>query len=346
MNALSKFFAHFKGSPVTLGLFLSNTAVFLAMTATGINPLSPDGDALISWGSNFGSLTLNGEWWRLLTNCFLHFGLLHLAMNLYALSYIGIQLERRIGSFLFLSGYLLCGVFASVCSLWWHNGNMNSAGASGAIFGLFGIFYGLLFTNLFGVFQKGPLFKSFLTFLGLNLMFGLQGGIDNSAHIGGLVFGLICGGAYYPVLRRRVAHLHGIFDMEPKADAKLWPALAVLCLALAAFAGSRALIDRIPRDLVAFIRHIYALQDLDSRIERNAERFDRHETDAQRLTTIRQLIADQETILKEIEAMEKVNQMGKGLKIADMKRDQLEKLQHFKAIEKALENKEKVLTDE
>lgn len=225
-------------------------------------------------------------------------------MNLYALSYIGIQLERRIGSFLFLSGYLLCGIFASACSLWWHDGSVNSAGASGAIFGLFGIFYSLLFTNLFGVFQKGPLFQSFLTFLGLNLFIGMAGNIDNSAHLGGLIFGLFCGLIYYPVLRRRVAHLHGFFDMEPKLGAKLWPWMAVIFLAFAAFIGSYALIDQTPKTCIQVARHLETVDALETEIIKNAERFDSSEDRAEQFRLIRLLITDAETLLRELDALQ------------------------------------------
>lgn len=178
-----------------------NIIIFILMVASGVNIMLPDNDSLLLWGANFKPLTLGGEWWRLLTNCFLHIGVLHLVMNMYALFYIGLLLEPYLGKARFLIAYLLTGLTASMASLWWHDLTI-SAGASGAIFGMYGVFLAMLTTSLIEASTRKSLLASISIFVGYNLLFGLQGGIDNAAHIGGLIGGLIIGYAYYPSLKR------------------------------------------------------------------------------------------------------------------------------------------------
>ncbi|MBP9792361.1 MAG: rhomboid family intramembrane serine protease, partial [Flavobacterium sp.] len=138
----SSFFSIFKpteGYFITPILINLNIIVFTIMVLFGVDFISPTSENLILWGANFRPLTLEGEWWRLLTNCFLHIGIFHLLMNLYALMYIGVLLEPHLGKLKFISAYLLAGLLASVTSLWWHDFTV-SAGASGAIFGMYGVF--------------------------------------------------------------------------------------------------------------------------------------------------------------------------------------------------------------
>ncbi|MBI3521265.1 MAG: rhomboid family intramembrane serine protease [Bacteroidetes bacterium] len=138
---------------------------------------------------------------RLITNCFLHIGIIHLLMNMYALLYIGVLLEPLLGRTRFLSAYLLTGITASMASLWWHDLTI-SAGASGAIFGMYGVFLAMLTTNLIEKTARKALLTSIAVFVGYNLLFGLQGGIDNAAHIGGLLGGLLIGYAFIPSLKK------------------------------------------------------------------------------------------------------------------------------------------------
>ena len=81
------------------------------MAINGVNIMLPDNGSLLNWGANFRPMTLDGQWWRLLTNCFLHIGIFHLLMNMYALLYIGVLLEPLLGRTRFLSAYLLTGFF-------------------------------------------------------------------------------------------------------------------------------------------------------------------------------------------------------------------------------------------
>ncbi len=201
---ISEFFSFFiptKGyfiSPILLNI---NIIIFIIMAITGVNIMLPDNESLLLWGANFRPATLDGEWWRLLSSCFLHIGIFHLLMNMYALLYIGMLLEPYLGKSRFLSAYLITGIAGSAASLYWNELTI-SAGASGAIFGMYGVFLAMLTTNLIEKSARKALLTSIAVFVGYNLLNGLQGGIDNAAHIGGLVSGLIIGYSFYPSLKK------------------------------------------------------------------------------------------------------------------------------------------------
>jgi rhomboid protease GluP len=201
---IKDFFSIFKP---TQGFFITpilidlNILIFILMAIKGVNILLPDSQSLLNWGANFRPMTLEGEWWRLITNCFLHIGIFHLLMNMYALLYVGVLLEPHLGRTRFISAYLLTGITASITSLWWHDLTI-SAGASGAIFGLYGVFLAMLTTNLIEKTARKALLTSIAVFVGYNLLNGLKGGIDNAAHIGGLIGGLIIGYTLIPSLKK------------------------------------------------------------------------------------------------------------------------------------------------
>ena len=188
---------------ITPILILLNIAIYILMVSTGVNFFFPELESMVDWGANFKAFTLGGEWWRLFTNFFLHFGLIHLLMNMYALFYIGLLLEPHLGKVRFLGTYLLAGLVASVASMWWYDNNIVSAGASGAIFGMYGVFLALLTTDAIDKSIRKSSFISILAFVGYNIFIGLntQEGIDNAAHIGGLVSGLLMGYAWIPSLK-------------------------------------------------------------------------------------------------------------------------------------------------
>jgi len=200
---ITSFFAIFvpvKGYFITPIIIDLNIAVFILMVLSGVDFLSPNTESLLRWGANFRPATLEGGWWRLITNCFLHIGILHLLMNMYALLYIGLLLEPYLGKARFLAAYLLTGIAASSSSLWFHDLTV-SAGASGAIFGMYGVFLAMLTTNFIEKSARKNLLISISVFVAYNLMNGMKGGIDNSAHLGGLIAGLVIGYAYYPGLK-------------------------------------------------------------------------------------------------------------------------------------------------
>ncbi|GAB4143637.1 MAG: hypothetical protein Fur0041_18710 [Bacteroidia bacterium] len=180
----------YSATPVIMWL---NILVFAAMSISGVNVFFPNGEEVIPWGANFKPLTMHGEYWRMFTSMFVHFGIFHIAMNLYALMSVGVILEPFIGTFRFSLLYIISGLTGSIASLWWHNASTVSAGASGAVFGVYGIFFALLTTNLIDKQVRNQMLTSIGTFIGFNLLFGMQSGIDNAAHIGGLVGGAIGG---------------------------------------------------------------------------------------------------------------------------------------------------------
>ncbi len=150
---------------------------------------------LVEWGSNTGRRTLNGEWWRLFTSMFLHGSLLHLAFNMFALWQVGCLVERIFGSARFAALYLAAGVCGSIASVLW-NPQVNSVGASGAVFGIIGGLLAFIRRPDSGVPPTvvADLRGSILPFLLFNLSAGfLYPHTDNAAHLGGLAGGWLAG---------------------------------------------------------------------------------------------------------------------------------------------------------
>jgi len=181
--------------PVTVALVAINTVVFVATLMVGAEWLVPVGKMQIAWGSNFGPYTTDGEWWRLFTSLFIHFGIAHLVLNMIALVLFGPLLERLYGSVNYLLIYLLAGIAGSLASLSWRP-EINSAGASGAIFGILGALIAaqLRAGDTFPPDILRPMRDRALLFLGLSLYAGFRyKGIDNAAHLGGLAAGFLIG---------------------------------------------------------------------------------------------------------------------------------------------------------
>jgi rhomboid protease GluP len=189
---------------LTYGIIGINILVFLAMMISGVNFISPSSEDLIKWGANFKPYTLGDDWWRLLTCVFVHIGIIHLLFNMYALYMAGLYLEPMLGKLRFLSAYLCTGIIASIISLWWHKDNMVSAGASGAIFGMYGVFLALLSTNLIPRQIRNSLLQSIGIFIAYNLIYGLRSGVDNAAHVGGLLSGVVAGYIFYLDIGKKI----------------------------------------------------------------------------------------------------------------------------------------------
>ena len=194
-NSFWSFFIPRKGFMATPILIDLNILVFIVMIASGVGIMSPSTLSLLKWGADFGPLTLTGDWWRAVTCNFIHIGAFHLLMNMYAFMYVGLLLEDLIGSRRMFMSYLLTGLCSAVFSLYMH-GETISAGASGAIFGLYGIFLAFLFFHRIAKEQRKALLTSILNFVGYNLVYGMKAGIDNAAHIGGLLSGFLLGIIY------------------------------------------------------------------------------------------------------------------------------------------------------
>lgn len=191
-----------EGRFVTLILMYINISVFMLMAIKGLGFFSFKGEDLLNWGANYRPLTKNGEWWRLITSIFLHGGLMHILTNMYALLFVGFFLEPLLGKRKLLIVYMATGIVASIASIWWYEATV-SVGASGAIFGLYGVLSALLLTKIYPPDFAKPLLTSIAFFIGYNLLMGLAGGIDNAAHIGGIASGFITGFILYPMLNRK-----------------------------------------------------------------------------------------------------------------------------------------------
>lgn len=186
-----------KGDHFATSIILDlNILVFLIMVFSGINIISPNGIELLQWGANRRFETTDGEWWRLFTSMFLHGGIMHLFMNISGLVIAAIFVEPLLGRKKYLILYILSGLCGSLASIWWYS-NTISVGASGAIFGLYGAILGLLLTNAFPEGGKKGILMMIGIFVGINLLWGLTGGIDNAAHIGGLLSGALIGIVLY-----------------------------------------------------------------------------------------------------------------------------------------------------
>jgi membrane associated rhomboid family serine protease len=187
---------------VTLGIIAANVLVYIAMGLSGVSWTEPSILDSVKWGADFGPLTLSSDWWRLFTSTFVHFGIIHIALNMWCLWNLGTTLEPFMGRKVFGVMYVASGVAASLVSTAWNPWRV-SAGASGAIFGVAGAlvsYFALKKTPLDRALVNRNL-KSLGIFIFYNLLYGVRGGVDNSAHLGGLVAGLILGAAIPPMVR-------------------------------------------------------------------------------------------------------------------------------------------------
>ena len=177
----------FKKPIVTYSLIFICILVFILMYVLGNG--STDNYTLLLFGANVDTLTKNGDYYRLFTSMFLHIGILHLLCNMYSLYIIGKEVENVFGKVKYLIIYLLSGIAGSILSLAF-NHNTICAGASGAIFGLLGalLYFGYYYRTYLGA----TLTRSIIPVIVLNLIIGFtSSGIDNAAHIGGLVGGIL-----------------------------------------------------------------------------------------------------------------------------------------------------------
>jgi len=129
--------------PVTRIIIAVNVLVYVAMGLSGVSWTDPSVLQAIRWGADFGPLTLSGQWWRLFTSMFVHFGFFHILLNMWCLRNLAVALEPMMGRLAFSITYLFSGLAASAVSTAW-NPWRASAGASGAIFGIAGAFVSYL----------------------------------------------------------------------------------------------------------------------------------------------------------------------------------------------------------
>ncbi|HZS45025.1 MAG TPA: rhomboid family intramembrane serine protease [Blastocatellia bacterium] len=218
-----------RGNPFTWIFFGANIGIFLLTCFAG----GAENYILVAFGAKLNSYIAAGQYWRLITPVFIHAGLVHLLVNMYALYALGPSVERLYGSPKFVILYLGSGI-ASIAASYlfpWVNVDEPSVGASGALFGLIGVL------TVFGFKYRDELPGQFKRAFGarlipiiiLNLAIGLAiPMIDNSAHIGGLVAGGLLA-SVIPYKRQNPPYSHWA-----------WRALQGLLLALTLFCFIKA----------------------------------------------------------------------------------------------------------
>ena len=218
-------------TPVTVALVGINVAVFGAMLVYGAGLWHSPNGVQLAWGAGFGPATKDGEWWRLGTAMFLHFGLVHLAMNMWALWDAGRLVERLYGSIRFVVVYFASGLTGNLVSLIVQGDRAVSGGASGAVFGVYGALLVCLWRERRQVHpvEFRWLFGGAAVFSAAIIGFGLLiPGIDNAAHIGGLISGALTG----------VALSRPLSAESPKIGRSRWAAVGAYSIAVIALVSS------------------------------------------------------------------------------------------------------------
>ncbi len=211
-------------NPFTMIFIGINVAVFvLEWLAGGMNAMSADITVLRAMGAK-DNLLINTEheYWRFITSNYLHIGFLHLLFNNYALMIIGQEIERIYGSARFVIIYIVTGIVASVAS-YYFNPAATSAGASGSIFGLFGVMaaFGFKYRKELPELLSKDIKRRIIPVIVINLAFGfIVRIVDNSAHIGGLLSGIA------------LAFIIPYQRLDERETAGLWRSLQIICLAV------------------------------------------------------------------------------------------------------------------
>ena len=178
--------------PVTMTIIAINIVMFLISAILSRSIIDIDSRVLLVLGAKYVPImTEKSQYYRLVTEMFLHGGIIHLAFNMYTLYSIGGQIEYIYGKVKYLMLYFLSGIGAGILSCILDPKSL-SVGASGAIFGLFGAFAVYAIKNRDKI-NKGAI-TNILLVIGMNLYIGFTSkGIDNAAHIGGLIMGALIG---------------------------------------------------------------------------------------------------------------------------------------------------------
>ncbi|AXT86410.1 rhomboid family intramembrane serine protease [Aeromicrobium sp. A1-2] len=180
---------------VSMVLIALNVAAFLVTLVSGGNsgPVFQHGAMLSSSAVNSAGDVLtgvdDGAYWRLLTSAFLHQNLLHIAFNMYALYLFGPFVERALGTARFIAAYLTMAIGASVFVYWLSEPRALTIGASGAVFGLFGMALVFLLKAKQDV-------STLLVLLAINAFLSTRGNISWQGHLGGFIFGCLLGLAF------------------------------------------------------------------------------------------------------------------------------------------------------
>ncbi len=196
--------------PVTFGLIAACVLVYMLVALQGAAIGVPPNEGLVeqprevlSLGALVPALVAQGEAWRLVTSAFLHSGFIHLALNMLSLYFLGSFAEVTFGRSRFLALYLISGIAGGLAYLYFGSFNAPAVGASGAIFGLLGGVFGFAIRR--GTFStRDPVISQLLLLTGINLFLGATiPGVSNTAHIGGLLGGLVFGYLMAPTVYSR-----------------------------------------------------------------------------------------------------------------------------------------------
>ncbi|HVB74662.1 MAG TPA: rhomboid family intramembrane serine protease [Ktedonobacteraceae bacterium] len=182
---------------------------FSATQGGGLQSLGGiDTTTLYNFGAQVGSaIPGHNDFWRIFSAMFLHFNLLHIGLNMLSLFFIGPAVEVFYGKWRYLTIYLLSGIVGGIVTYFFAAPNSIAAGASGAIFGVFGALGVFYFINrrALGTYGSGAI-TNWVFWLGLNLVFGFSvAGIGIADHIGGLVAGIVIAALLIPKSGRRRA---------------------------------------------------------------------------------------------------------------------------------------------
>ena len=192
-----------KECPITILLASVNILVLLL-------DLLLDGK-IIEIGAKSSYGIINGEFWRLLTPIFLHADIFHLVTNLFGILVFGSIIEKKLGSMKFVAIYVLSGIYGNTFSFYFSP--YLGVGSSGSVFGVLAslLTYFYLNKNMFGYIAKEYLI-SIITIISISLIFGfISSGIDNAAHLGGILSGLIISLLIMPKHNNGI-HIYGSFE--------------------------------------------------------------------------------------------------------------------------------------
>jgi rhomboid protease GluP len=230
-------------------LIAANILIFFAMLKSGTGLWKSENGIQLSWGANFGPATQDGEWWRLASAIFLHFSIIHLAINMWSLWDAGQFVERMYGHTRFICIYLLSGILGNLTSLVVQGNSAVSGGASSSIFGIIGALLVYLWAN-----RETVSLREFRLFfwgaLGFSIAIIVLGfiipGIDNSAHIGGFISGILLS----IILLPSIAH---------KSMQKSYSIMAAITLSI----STVTLIYAIPAPQYKWVDEIYLRKQID-----------------------------------------------------------------------------------
>lgn len=316
-----------KDVAVTPILISLNILVWIAMVATGVSPYAPDIEDVMNWGASNTDAVVGGEYWRLWTSNYLHYGFLHLGVNMLSLHNVGRLLERFIGKWRFGLLYTFTGIFASAVSIWWHPYSVG-VGASGAILGIVGVLTALLTTNLIDKSVRWQMLRSIGFSILLMLIIGLNAGIDNAAHFGGLFSGAIGGYLIYPELKSFYYEAKKIF----------WGLIASLFI-IAGGIGWLILMaepGRGPNDLFAAIQ--WNELSADKKYEENSYS-NSHDVS-------QNVLPHYEQSLKQLDSLEEIGLNEQGVALVNQHRNYIKaRIKYYQYISESLDTKDPVYND-